>query len=113
MPTGSRLGGRIMHESCAPRKNRRPGISGTLSGRITMSPRAMTTRPLPRLRHGPPAPPCRQPGVPVAAAAVPSRLRAVLLPAALLLAALLPLAACGRRVPPNLLLITLDTTRAD
>src|ERR1700720_355775 len=81
-----------------------PGISGTLSGGITMRPRAMMTKPLPRLRHDPPAPPCRRPGVPLAAAAASSRLLA-----ALLLAAVLPLAGCGRRQPPNLLLITLDT----
>ena len=47
-------------------------------------------------------PPRRRPGqpLPVALAAAP-------LLAALLLAAVLPLAGCGRRQPPNLLLITL------
>lgn len=73
-----------------------------------MSRRAMTTRHLPRLRRQAPTPPHRRPGLPL-----PGSLAAAPLLAALLLVAVLPLAACGRRHPPNLLLVTLDTTRAD
>ena len=88
-----------------------------------MTLRTMTTRHLPHLRRRPPAPPHRQPGLPLPVAAAAAQrpaapllaalLPAALLPAALLLAAALPIAGCGRRQPPNLLLVTLDTTRAD
>jgi arylsulfatase A-like enzyme/Flp pilus assembly protein TadD len=72
----------------------------------------MTTPPQ-RLRRSAPTPPRRRPHQHLARTLAAAPLLAALLPAAVLLTALVPLAGCGRRQPPNLLLITLDTTRAD